>query len=303
MVVTSIDPTLLTYDSKDLNTGRACCFERLQALTNHREIIKKYNVRIAVSQSFTDLILNLFPWRQSGNNMLRDLRELIFNDLQKKADYVDTDESIKVNISPKGVLCQYLKCQDLVRAWGQILAGCVSGGNAAQYTLNVATWDCPAVVPHIELMIVAPSAYQTSQASDKYRIPLVWDYDSWANQLISQDWWPDLHIMVELTFTTNSAIKNHSQVKASPMRFDCSDGFWKSANSYCYDSNTRQSFVTALTKLIYGVHDRGLGLESVQSRPGVYRFRVTRTVRVHYHIEGECLIIDEIGPHKINGVG
>ena len=303
MILTSIDPALLTYDCEDFNTGRSCCFERLEALTNHREIIKKYNVRIAVSHSFTDFILSLFPWKQSGNNMLRDLREFILTDLQRKADYVDTDESIEVEISPKGVLCQYLECQDLVRAWEQILVGCVGGSNATQYTLNIATWDCLAIVPQIELIIVAPIVYQTSKASHKYGIPLVWDYDSWANQLISQDWWPDLHLMVELTFITNTAIKNHAQARASPMSFDFSDGFWESANNFCCDNDTRQSFVEALTKLVHGVHDKGLGLEPVQSRSGVYRFRVTRTIRVHYHMEGEWLIVDEIGPHKIMGIG
>lgn len=302
MILAVIDPALLIYDCGDLNTGRSRCIERLEALTNHREVIKKYNLRIAVSHSFTNLILSLFPWKQSGNNMLRDLREFILIDLQK-ADYVDTDEGIEVEMSPKGVLCQYVECQDLVRAWGQILVGCVSGGNAAQCTSNIATWNCPAIVPLIELIIVAPIAYQTGKARHKYLIPLVWDYDSWANQLITQDWWPDLHLMVELTFITNTAIRNHVQARASPMNFDCSDGFWQGANNFCCDDYTRRSFVEALTKLIYGVHDKGLGLEPVQSRPGVYRFRVTRSVRVHYHMVGKKLIIDEIGPHRIGGIG
>lgn len=302
MILTVIDPALLIYDCGDLNTGRSCCIERLEALTNHREVIKKYNLRIAMSNSFTDLILSLFSWKQSGNNILRDLREFILIDLQK-ADYVDTDESIEVEISPKGVLCQYVECQDLVRAWGQILVGCVSGGNVAQCTSNITTWNCPAIVPLIELIIVAPIAYQTDKARHKYFIPLVWDYDSWANQLITQDWWPDLHLMVELTFITNTAIRNHVQARVSPMNFDCSDGFWQAANNFCCDDYTRRSFVKALTKLIYGVHDKGLGLEPVQSRPGVYRFRVTRSVRVHYHMEGEKLMIDEIGPHRIGGIG
>lgn len=303
MILTVIDPALLTYDCEDLNTGRSCCFERLEALTNHRGIIKKYNVRIAASQSLINLILCLFPWKQSGNNMLRDLREFMLSDLQRKADYVDTDESTEVEISPKRILCQYVKRQDLVRAWGQVLARCVSDGNAAQHALNIATWDCRAIVPQIEFVIVARVAHQTSKASHKYCIPLVWNCDSWANQLINQDWWPDLHLMVRLTFATNTAIKNHAQARLSPMIFDCSDEFWESAHDVCCDNHTRQSFVKALTKLIYGVHDKGLGLEPVQSRSGVYRFRVTRTVRVHYHTEGERLIIDKIGPHRINDVG
>lgn len=302
MILTVIDPALLTYDCGDLNSGRACCLERLEALTNHRAIIKKYDLRIAVSQSLTDFILSLFPWELTGNNMLRDLREFIFNDLQKRADYVDTDESMEVEISPEGVLCQYSDCQDLVRAWGQVLVGCVSNSNAFQHTHTIATWDCPAIVPQIQLIIQAPSAYRTSEAGHEYCIPLVWDYDSWAKQLIGQDWWPDLHRMVELTFITNGAIRNHAQATTTPMLFDCSNHFWESANDFCCDSGIRQSFVDTLTKLIHGIRDKGLGFEPVKSKPGIYRFKVTGAVRVHCHMEGKRLIIDEIGPHNIDGI-
>ena len=303
MILTVIDPALLKYDCEDLNTGRSCCIERLEALTNHREVIKKYSLRIAMSESFANFILSLFPWKQSGNNMLRDLREFILIDLQQKAHYLVTDEDIGVEISPKGVLCQYVESQDLVRAWGQVLVGCVSDVNSTQCTSNIATWSCPSIVPLIELITLAPITSQTAKSRHKYFIPLVWDYDSWANQLITQDWWPDLHLMVELTFITNTAIRNHVQARASPINFDCSDGFWQAANNFCCDDYIRRSFVEALTKLIYGLHDKGLGVEPVLSRPGIYRFRVTRSVRVHYHMEGKKLIIDEIGPHGIDGIG
>jgi len=303
MILTVIDPALLTYDCKDLDTGKSCCLERLEALTNHRVVIKKYNLRIAMSEAYANFILSQFPWKQSGNNALHDLREFILIDLQKKAYYMVTDEDEEVEISPKGVLCQYVDCQDLVCAWGQILIGCVREGNTTQYTSNIATWRCPSIVSKIELIIVEPVISKTKKAGHKCFIPLVWDYDSWANQLITQDWWPDLNLMVELTYITNTAIRNHVHARASPMNFDCSEGFWQSANNHCCDDYTRRSFVEALTKLLYGVYDKGLSLEPVKSRPGVYRFRVTRSVRVHYHMEGGKLMIDAIGPHKLDSIG
>lgn len=302
MILTVIDPALLVYDFEDLDAGRSCCIERLDALTNHREVIKKYSLRIAVSASFVDFILSLFPWRQSGNNMLRDLREFTLFDLQK-AYYVDTDEDVELEISPEGILCQHVECQNLVDAWHQTLVGCINAANSNQFTPNIATWACPSIVPLIELIIVVPIAVQTDKARHGYSVPLVWDNESWASQLVNEDWWPDLHLMVELTFITNTAIRKHPHTRAKPIDFDCSDRFWQSANSFCCEDCTRRSLVKALTKLIYGLRDKGLGWEPVKGRSGIYRFKVTRSARVHCHMEGEKVIIDEIGPHGIDGIG
>lgn len=303
MIVTAIDPALLAYDSGDFYDGRQCSLERLKALTNHRRVINEYSIRVAVSRSFMNCVLSLFPWQQCGNSVLRDVREFILSDLERRADYLDTNESVEVGISPEGVLCQYVTCQELVCAWEQISAKHITSPDTAHSTFSVSTWDCPNIVPELELTVPPTGVSQASTPSGRYRIPLVWDCDSWARLLSTQDWWPDLKRMVSLTFITNHAIRSHAGANDRPMDFQCSEAFWKSAERYCKDGYRRQSFVTALTKLLYGIHDKGLGLETVKGRSGVYRFRVTDSDRVHYHTEGPRIVIDEIGPHEIDGVG
>ncbi len=302
MILTVIDPALLTYNCEDLNTGESYCVERLEALTVHREAIRKYNLRIAVSEIFADFILSLFPWKESGNNMLHDLREFILVDLQR-AYYVGADEVKEVEIAPEGILCQYVECKELISAWGQVLVGCVGESSLTKCKCNIATWCCQSIVSQIDLVIVERIYSRTDKARHKYYIQLVWDEDSWANQLVNEDWWPDLALMVELTFVTNKAIRNNVKVRASPINFACSKGFWDSADKFCCDNDTRRSFIKALTKIVYGLRDKGLGLEIIKSQPGVYRFRVTGSARVHCHMESERLIIDEIGPHRTDGVG
>jgi len=89
-----------------------------------------------------------------------------------------------------------------------------------------------------------------------------------------------LERMVELHFKTNDAIKLYDGVRTSPMKLLCGPSFVEAIDEHSYDIQIRKRFIEALTRVVYGVHDVGLGLEKIGKY--AYRFRVTDFWRVHW---------------------
>jgi len=148
-------------------------------------------------------------------------------------------------------------------------------------------------------MILTIHGSETEADSRVYHLPLVWDDDSWAIQLVTLEWWPDLSRCVELHFRTNPGMRHYPVAREQPIPFECTDAFWKSVDRFCRDKQKRRSLIEALTKRVYGILDASLGDEPFGE---VRRFRVTDFWRVHYREEHDRLVLEEFGPHSMGGV-
>jgi hypothetical protein len=170
-------------------------------------------------------------------------------------------------------------------------------GKANAYQPQIATWETPAVHQYDSVSITISDP--KSATDIQFDLPLVWDDDSWAVQLVKHDWWPDLQRCVELEFKSNPAIRSHSMVRKEPMSFKSSKRFRDSLDRFCSDKHLQRSLVEALTKKVYGIHDVGLGDERLGD---IRRFRVTDFWRVHYRMEDDRLVLLEFGPHDIGRI-
>ena len=298
MLLSAIDPALLIYEYEDWRARAPHCFNRFEALTLHRGVIRQYDQKMAMSDTFAGLVIQSFPWNENYRSIseLRDFRRFILEDLQK-VYYVDTEAAREVSLQPTGIVSQYVKVPEVTAAWEELLCGCVDEAVLAEFDPQIATWETASLREHSGPMTLT---FHDSEAGTRvYHLPLVWDDDSWAMQLVTQEWWPDLQRCVALHYRTNPGMRDFPGVRAQPRLFECTDAFWKSVNRYCKDGQLRRSLIAALTKKAYGILDASLGDEAFGE---MRRFRVTYFWRVHYREEGDRLVLEEFGPHSIGGV-
>ena len=159
---------------------------------------------------------------------------------------------------------------------------------SATTTVQVGTWNLDGGRGDTQSLTVQIN-------SDSYDLPLVWDEESWASQLASQDAWPDLQRCVEFYIQNNPALKNHTSALASPMPFVDTPAFWDSIETYCQPP-LRSLLIKAIAKRAYGILDASLGDEAFGS---VRRFRVTDFWRVHYTEQDGSLRLEQFGPHDM----
>lgn len=297
MLLSAIDPALLFYKPEDWQSRKSHCFDRFVALVLHFRVTREYGQEIAVSRDLEGLIYKFFPWNADFRNIgeLRDLRTFILNDMQR-VEHIDTREARDVGIRPAGILCKYVEAQEIIDAWGKLLCGCVYRTDAGT-RLQIGTWETPTVqrCNSVNLMVCSSEVEKDAQ----YNIPLVWDDDSWAVQLVREDWWPDLQRCVELEFKTNAGIKQYNKAREQPFPFKCSKTFMDSLNRFCNTRDLQRSLVEAVTKRVYGILNAGLGDEQIGN---IRRFRVTDFWRVHYRIEDGHIVLLEFGPHDMGGL-
>jgi hypothetical protein len=228
----------------------------------------------------------------------RDFRQFILEELQR-AYYIDTEIAGEVNLQPPGIICEHVETPEVIEAWKDLLGGCVDRVVSAQFDPQIATWETDALREHSGAMVLTIHHSEAESGPQVYHLPLVWDDDSWATQLATQEWWPDLHRCVELHFRTHPAMRDFPGVREQPIPFEDTRAFQKSVDQYGKDEQLRRSLVEALTKRVYGILDASLGDEPLGR---VRRFRVTRFWRVHYREEEGRIILEEFGPHSIGGV-
>lgn len=297
MLLTAIEPALLIYNIEDWQSREEHFFRRLDALSLHRRINKEYDQSFAMTQEFAALVFQFFPWDTAGKQIseLRDFRLFIVQELEK-SHFVDSKKNKDVRLEHAGILFQYINDISIIFTWEELLLGCIDTGDL---TSQIASWNSPNLHgnPKFVSLIIKENEHDITNST--FEIPIVWDEESWSKQLINQDFWPDIHLCVNLNFISNNDIRTHEDCRKDPIPFKCTQGFLKNAKRYCEQENLRRSLINAITKRVYGIRDYGLRDEPFK---GIRRMRVSDYWRIHYRQEGDRIIFEEFGRHDIGGV-
>jgi hypothetical protein len=298
MLLSALDPTLLFYKLEDWQARKTHCFDRFRALVLHFRVTREYGQQIAMTGNLEGLIYQFFPWNADFKNIseLRDLRNFVLNDIQR-VRRIDAKVAGDIDLRPTGIVCKYVEDPGVIAAWEELLHGCIDEISAG-FDPQIATWDTLAVRQCDSMSLTIRDSEE--EIDVQYDLPLVWDRDSWATQLVKQDWWPDLQRCVELEFRTNPGIRYHSMVREQAIAFKCSKRFLDSLKRSCNSIHLQHSLIEALTKKVYGIRNAGLGDEQIGN---IGRFRVTDFWRVHYRVEGGQIVLLEFGPHDMDGIG
>ncbi len=298
MLLSALDPALLFYKPEDWQARKAHCLDRFHALVLHFRVTREYGQEIAMSGNLEGLIYQFFPWNADFRSIseLRDLRNFVLNDMQR-VKRIEIKMAGDVELRPAGIACKYTEDPGVIDAWEELLCGCIDEISAG-FDPQIATWDTPAVRQCDSMSLTIRDSGE--EVDIQYDFPLVWDDDSWAAQLVKQDWWPDLQRCVELEFRTNPGIRYHSMVREQAITFKCSKTFLVSLERFCSSKHLRRSLIEALTKKVYGIRNAGLGDEQIGN---IGRFRVTDFWRVHYQMEGDQIMLSEFGSHDMGGIG
>jgi hypothetical protein len=295
MFLATLDPALLIYSYDHWQARAWHCFERCKALALHCRVVRKYEQRIAMSSEFAALVQESFPWNESfrGFSQLRDLRQFIFQDLQR-AYYVDAQANGETGLEPDDVVCQEVEDSTVIDAWERLLRGCVDEAVLEEFEPVVATWETESLQCNTEIVLTIITNLERGSDVEVYHFPLIWNDDTWATHLATQDWWPDLHRCVELCFKTNPGMRDYPEARDDPIPFDWTQEFYRSLARFCVDRNLRRRLIEALTKRVYEILDASLGDEPLGD---MRRLRVTDFWRVHYYEEGDQLILEEFCRH------
>ena len=298
MLLSVFDPALLIYNYEDWQARVRHCFERFEALTLHRRFAREYEQKIAMSLEFASLIIQSFPWNEDFNDIseLRDLRLFILQELARTF-YIGIQTGKNVTLNPTGVLCHYVNSTEVNDAWKNLLCSSIDETITDQFPPQIATWETTAVREHSGPVTITIYDSNTGELIQEYDLPVVWDDESWARQLVIQEWWPNLGRCVELHFKTNPSMKNYPGVRERPVPFECTPTFLRTADRFCQTQQLRRSLIEALTKRVYGILDASLGDEPLR---GKRRFRVTDFWRVHYRLKDGRLVLEKFGPHDMD---
>jgi hypothetical protein len=300
VLLSVLDPALLVYKFEDWQNREIHCFQRFGALSLHRRILKEYGQKMALSHSLAAQILEHFPWNANlrGIKELHDLRHFFFVDLQK-AEYVDTNTNGEVQLQPPGIVCLYVDTPEIIDSWKSLLCECIDRAHEPDLDPQIATWETDSIRELPEPFALKVITFDPNGDDQICDFPLIWDMYTWAQRLITQNWWPDLHKSIDLTFKTNLGLMQHPMARNQPTPFTVTDSFMKSLDRYCQAQPLRNALIEAITKRVYGIFDESLGDEPFGDKR---RFRVTGFWRVHYHEEHDEIVLEEFGPHSMGGV-
>ena len=294
MPLAALDPSMLLYQEDDWRTRSTGLLARITALNQHRHAVKRYGIRIVISQELAAFITQYFPWNRSDGSIgeLRDLKQFVLEDLTR-AEYVcRTRDAGRVSLQPESATCRDLKNPSVWNVWKELLCACVERQSCTGIQTQVATWVLQGSAPDVrEIAITIVDA-----PSRQYFLPLVWDEISWAERLDYSDFWPDLEKCVWICFRSNPGMRDYSHARESPISFQCTKRFWSSVSASC-QPQTRPLLVKALAKKVFGIGDSSLGDEAIGGM--IRRFRVTDFWRVHYREDGGGIQLLEFGPHDM----
>ena len=296
MLLSAIDPSLLIYNLQDWQSQADHCLARFRALVLHRRMTRDYDQRIVISDLFIAQIYQHFPWKSFREIYdLRDLRQFIYEDLQR-AEIINTEYTQIVNLTPSRITCEYVNNPEIIDSWEKLLCGCVREDASGQFDYQVATWERISICEDLDSPSLIIKKFENDQCVQTYILPLVWDEDGWINQLNTLEWWPNLHRCVELCFRSHRSLRENVRARETPLHFELTSKFRNSIESYCTNRRLRRSLIKAITKRVYGIIDVGLGDKPFGN---MRRLRVTRYWRLLYQDIGDCLILEEFGPHNI----
>ena len=262
MLPSAIDPALLIYKEEHWRTQQKHFFDRLGALTLHRDFLRKYGQEIVTSDALSSILYQSFPWNAKINE-LQDLRQLLFEDWAK-AKRLEPKSSGSVALEPDDLTCKFVNDPTALGTWKELLTCCVNEQETPEFDVQVATWEEDDSLDQVQWLTITVE-------SERNYLPLVWDKESWGKQLASQDAWPNLHNCVELYFLSNPAMRNYVGVRENAMPFEYSPAFLGTVESI-RDKHLQQALIKALAKRVYGVLDKGLGDEPFRD---IRRFRDT----------------------------
>ena len=295
MGTTAIDPALLSYRQGDWSDQKHECYTRIEQLLLHRRFVREFGDRFAMSSRLAAWIMECFPWGDAARDIpeLRDLRQFFIDDLSR-LEMIDGGESCAAELSAAARVAHGVDDPAALDAWEKLLAGMARLSPNLPASRRIATWRRAGEEPppaEADLTLICDNG------ANEYTVVmrLIWDESSWYANLNADDWWPDLPRCVSLLFATNPALRA-AATRQSPLTLRPTTVFTKSVAHHCQNPGLRRSLVESITKLIYGIKDKGLGDEAFK---GMRRFRVTRFWRVHYRPEGDTLALLEFGPHDI----
>ena len=296
-----LDPSLVVYRYEDWRDNTNYCYERIKSLTLHRDILRRYRQRIAISDELLGRIMQNFPWNHVNVPEFRDVMLFMNTDMQRMRQGIDIcarQDELKIDIEPDGVLCRYIE-DDIVDEWKNLLYSCLQEANSSLKN-QIVTWDSDEAGSHgrdIEIII------KERRSFEKHDVPAIWNEDTWYKRLATENWWPDLSKCIEICYKTNPGIRGYSGIRKEPFDLECEASFWKMVECCCENDYIIREMIQALTKLVYGIRDEGLGFESIGEDR--YRFRVTIHYRVHCRFEGQSFVLEKFASRegKIDGIG
>ena len=294
MLLSALDPALLIYQQHHWQSRQSHFLSRVKALVLHRSITRKHNQQIVMSDDFAALVQQCFPWSSEYRAIgeLHDLRLFILQEFNKLRYITTTKRAGDISLQPSNLTCAHIEDAIVLDTWKELLCACIEQEADSDFEVQVATWETPDSLGDSRSLIVSVS---DNTGGEDYYLPLVWDQDSWTNQLHSQDSWPDLQRCVESYFQANVAMQRYPYARATPIPFECTDSFWKSVENFC-QPQMRRLLVKAIAKKVYGILDSRLGDEPLGR---IRRFRVTSFWRVHYRQVGGRIVLDEFGEHDM----
>ena len=306
ILLAALDPDLVIYDPEDFDredwrqdTKHSAL--RLAALSLHRQMIKYYNLKIAITDQFWNSVSEHFPWNTRDYAKTHDFRMFMFEELAKRQYKLEPANCQSISLNPAQIVCCYIDCENVVRTWEQLLVGFTENVDQSQFNLNIATWEKAIFISNLKPDVIKLEYCIEGEDNKEYAFSVIYDDNSWYKRLAAHDWWPNLELMVGLHYKTNNAIQSYDGVREYPMKLVYDHTFTGSVYQYYCNVQIREPLIEALTKVVYGVHDAGLGLEKIGKH--AYRFRVTDFWRVHCFIKQDQVTLNKFGQHRIDGVG
>jgi len=301
MLINIFDPSLIVYRYEDWKNDTNYCFERIKSLILHRDILNRYKQEIAMSDELLGLIMQNFPWSHANIPEFRDVMLFMNMDMQKMRHGIDIclgQDKLKIDVNPDDVVCQYIG-EDIVKEWRNLLYSCIKKGDSL-FKNQIVTWDSYEARRHareIEIII------KEGKDLEKHDVPAIWNEDIWYKQLVTENWWPDLSKCIEICHKTHPGMKGYSGIREEPFNLECEESFWDMAGCCYEDDDIRREMIEALTKLVYGIRDEGLGFKPIGKHR--YRFCVTIHYRVHCRFEEQSYVLEKFAPRegKIDGIG
>ncbi|MBN1593120.1 MAG: hypothetical protein JW941_07750 [Candidatus Coatesbacteria bacterium] len=212
-------------------------------------------------------------------------------------------------LRPDDVIGQHIEIDEVISAWDDLLACLEMHFIEDDMRIQIATWkseESPKDASHVSLKLIDD---QSGESLD-FEVPLVWDENSWFVQLERLGLWDidDLRGIARVHFRSNPSFAQLPGVLDEPMKLAMLPAFRRALDrSSTGDRRLQRGFIDALTKLLYRVPDPELGDETIRSRQGERRFRISypgRTVRAHYIIkQGEITLTSFSAEHRADRIG
>lgn len=299
-----LDASLLIYRYEDWKSKNNYCLERMRSLFLHRDFLNRYQQRIAISKEFLALVMQHFPWSHSNIPGFRDFRLFITADMQRMGDYIcksDRQYDFETEIKPDGIVCTCIE-EGVLKEWVNLLYGCL---NDNDNSINqIATWDSDEINNYGKELELEFNIIGNTPEKYIYKIPVVWNEDTWFKRLATQDWWPDIHKCIKLYYETNDAIKALPDIRNEPFGIEYEE-IYGDIVGLCNTESMKLDTIKALTKLVYGIRDKALCYKKIGEDR--YRFRVTIHYRMHcrFDKQRQYYILEEFAQREsvIDGIG